>query len=293
MSHHHEAETMGSRLIITFGLNSLIAVVEIIGGFISGSLSLISDALHNFSDAVAVVISYIAIKLNERPRNERYTFGYKRAQIFAALINSSVLILISLYLLVEAYKRFVNPEPISGDVMLIVASIGLIANVTGTLLLRAGAKDNMNIRASYLHLLSDSLSSVGVIIGGTFIYFLNTYWIDPLITVLISLYILKESYAIVKEAAKISLMASPPNISIMEIKKRLEKLDGVLNIHHIHLWQLDEKHIHFEAHAEVPDLPVSETDKILKQIQKILKNEFEIEHVTVQFESTVCEEEKF
>ncbi len=292
MHHHHTEERINVRLLITFLLNIAITVAEIIGGIISGSLSLISDALHNFSDAVAVAISYVAIKLSARPRNERYTFGYKRAQIFAALLNSSVLILISLYLIVESYKRFLTPEAIKGDVMFGVALVGLTANVIGTLLLKKGADKNMNIRSSYLHLLSDAVSSVGVVLGGLAIYFFNIYWLDPLLTVLISLYILKESYSIIKEASKIALMASPPHISIAEIKERLSEIEDVKSIHHVHLWQMDEKQIHFEAHIEVPNITVNETKKILNEIQKTLKKEFGILHVTVQFESEECEEKE-
>jgi len=298
MPHSHHGHKEGgnrisdSRLFITMVMNLVITVAEIVGGVLSGSLSLISDALHNFSDAVAIIISYAAIKLGERPKNLRYTFGYKRAQIFAALLNSSVLILISLYLLVEAYKRFVNPEHVEGGIMLAVASVGLAANIAGTLLLRRGAEGDMNIRSSYLHLLSDALSSMGVILGGIFIYFFSAFWIDPLLTVLISLYILKESYTIVKEASKIGLMASPPNISLDTIKNRLEEIDEIINVHHGHLWQLDEKEVHFEAHVEVPNITVSRTNEILKKIEKILREEFGITHVTVQFEHNICEEKE-
>ena len=291
MGHHHEhaPPTSGVRLLITLLLNLLITVTEIVGGIISGSLSLISDALHNFSDGIAIVISYIAIRLNRRPKSVHYTFGLKRAQIIAAIINSSVLVIISLYLFYEAYHRFTAPEPIRGGLMIVVALIGLAANTIGTLLLRAGAKDNMNIRSAYLHLLSDAVSSVGVIIGGIAIYLWNIYWIDPLLTVLISLYIIKESYHILKEALDIVLMASPGGISIEEISEKLMRIDGINNIHHVHLWQMDEHNIHFEAHADIEDRPVSETDALLRRIEELLHKEYDINHVTIQFECDVCE----
>ena len=289
--HHHEhnTEVSGIRLLITILLNLIITVTEIIGGIISGSLSLISDALHNFSDGIAIVISYIAIRMNHKPKSVHYTFGLKRAQIIAAIINSSVLVVISLYLFYEAYQRFISPEPVKGGLMIIVALIGLLANVIGTILLRAGAKDNMNIRSAYLHLLSDAVSSVGVIIGGIAIWLWNIYWIDPLLTVLISIYILKESYHILKEALDIVLMASPENISIEDISSKITVMEGVKNIHHVHLWQMDENDIHFEAHADIEDCPVSETQKLLKKIEEVLHEEYEISHVTIQFECDVCE----
>jgi len=288
-NHSHSAPTSGTRLFITILLNFTITIAEIIGGIISGSLSLISDALHNFSDGIAVIISYIAIRLNRRPKDAKFTFGYKRAEIIAAVFNASVLIGISLYLFIEAYNRFANPEHVEGGLMTIVASVGLIANVIGTLLLKSGSKENMNIRAAYLHLLSDAVSSVGVIIGGIFIYFYNVYWIDPLLTVLISLYIIKESYVIVKEATEILMMAAPEGISLEKIDEVVKNIDDIDSIHHVHFWKVNENDIHFEAHVKVKDMKVSETEFILEKVEKLLHDEFDIGHVTLQFECTRCE----
>ena len=290
-SHHHShsTETSGTRLFITILLNFTITIVEIIGGIISGSLSLISDAMHNFSDGIAIIISYIAIRLNKKPKDYHFTFGYKRAEILAAVFNASILIGISLYLFFEAYNRFVSPEQIEGGTMIIVASIGLVANVVGTLLLKAGAKDNMNIRSAYLHLFSDAVSSIGVIIGGVFIYYYNIIWIDPLITVLISLYIIKESWEIVKEAIHILMMGAPEEISIKNIEEVLNDISGVDSIHHVHFWQVNEKDIHFEAHVKVNDMLVSKTEILIAEIEKVLLQKFNIGHVTLQFECDRCE----
>ena len=287
--HSHSPETSSTRLFITVVLNFVITIVEIIGGVISGSLSLISDALHNFSDGIAVIISYIAIRLNKKPKDYQFTFGYKRAEILAAVFNASVLIGISLYLFIEAYNRFVDPKPIEGGTMIIVASIGLAANIAGTLLLRSGAKGNMNIRSAYLHLFSDAVSSLGVIIGGVFIYYYEVYWIDPVITVLISLYIIKESWVIVKEAIHILMMGAPEKISIQKIEEVFNKIDGIESIHHVHIWQVNEKNIYFEAHVKVEDMMVSNTEVLLEKVEKILHDEFDIGHVTLQFECDRCE----
>lgn len=293
MSHSHQhspsAGTSGTRLLITVILNFTITITEIIGGIISGSLSLISDAMHNFSDGIAVIISYIAIKLNNKPKDYQFTFGYKRAEILAAVFNASVLVGVSLYLFFEAYSRFANPQPIKGGIMVIVASVGLAANVAGTLLLKSGAKDNMNIRSAYLHLFSDAVSSMGVIIGGLFIYFYNIYWIDPVITVSISLYIIKESWDIVKEAVHILMMGAPADISIEKIEKPLKEIDGIESIHHVHFWQVNEKDIHFETHVKVNDMMVSKTELLLEKVEKLLHDEFNIGHVTLQFECSRCE----
>jgi len=288
--HNHNGDISPIRLIITIILNFIISITEIIGGILSGSLSLISDALHNFSDGIAVIISYIAIKLNRKPKDYQYTFGYKRAEIIAAIFNASVLIGISLYLFFEAYNRFVNPQEIKGGMMIIVAGIGLVANVIGTLLLKPGSKNNMNIRSAYLHLLSDAISSMAVIIGGVFIFYYNIYWIDPILTVLISLYIIKESWQIVKDALTVLMMAAPANISLKEIEKSITDLEGIINVHHIHFWRINEKDIHFEAHIEVGDVLVSQTEKKIAEIEKLLHDRFEINHVTIQFESDRCAE---
>ncbi|RLD14634.1 cation transporter [candidate division KSB1 bacterium] len=289
--HHHEAgDTASWRLFLTMLLNFVITAVEIIGGIMSGSLSLISDALHNFSDGIAIIISYIAVRLNRRPKTAQYTFGLKRAEILAAIINSSALIIISFFLLKEAYERFTHPSSVSGGLMMGVAGIGLIANVAGTLLLRKGAKSSMNLRSVYLHLLSDAASSVAVILGGAAIYFYEIYWLDPVLTVLIALYILKESMQINKEALQVMLMASPEGISIEALSTTIKEIPGVNNVHHIHLWRLDEHDIHFEAHVEVDDMPVSAAEEILQKIQKRLLEKFNINHVTVQFEIDRCQE---
>jgi cobalt-zinc-cadmium efflux system protein len=291
MSHNHtSSDISGIRLLITMLLNFVITIAELIGGILSGSLSLISDALHNFSDGIAIIISYYAIRLNRKPVNNNFTFGFKRAEIIAAVFNASVLIGISIYLFIESYNRFVSPEEIEGSLMVIVASIGLVANVVGTLLLRTGAKDNMNIRSAYIHLLSDAVSSVAVIIGGLFIYFYNIYWIDPVLTVLISLYIIRESYSIVKEATLVLMMATPENISIQELEKSILQLDEIQNIHHVHLWRVNDKEIHFEAHINVDDMMVSTTESVLDKVEKLLDDKFHIHHVTLQFECNKCED---
>lgn len=292
MSHNHSHnsgnETSEKNLFITIALNFFITIAEVIGGFISGSLSLISDALHNFSDGIAIIITYIAMRLSKKPKTFKYTFGLKRAEIIAAIINASTLIIISFFLIKEAIERFYNPSPITGSLMLVVAALGLIANIAGTLLLKKGSANNLNIRAAYFHLLSDAVSSLAVIIGAVFIIFYKIYWIDPLLTILISVYILKETYEIVKEALDVIMMSSPEGIDLNELKILVESLNGVKNIHHIHLWKLNDNDTHFEAHIEVEDMAVSKTIEIQKQIEAELHDKYEINHTTLQFECDRC-----
>ena len=293
MSHNHShttnQETSEKSLFVTMALNFVITIAEVIGGFLSGSLSLISDALHNFSDGIALIITYVAIRLSKKPRTFKYTFGMKRAEILAAIINASTLIIISFFLIREAIGRFTHPSPITGNLMLIVASLGLVANVIGTLLLKKGSEDNINIRAAYFHLLSDAVSSLAVIIGAVFIIFYKIYWIDPILTIMISLYILKETYEIVKEALEVLMMSSPEGIDISELQKAIEAITQVKNIHHVHLWKLNDNDTHFEAHIEVGNISVCETTEIQKEIEQKLHDKYEINHTTLQFECNKCE----
>jgi cobalt-zinc-cadmium efflux system protein len=290
MSHQHDHTegTSEKNLFITMLLNFLITVVEIVGGIVSGSLSLLSDAFHNFSDGIAIIVSYIAIRLSKKPRTLKYTFGLKRAELLAAIINASTLIIISFFLIKEAIERFSNPTPITGNLMLIVAVVGLIANIVGTLLLKKGSQENINIRAAYFHLLSDAVSSLAVIIGAVFIMMFNITWIDPALTIMISLWILKETYEIVKESVEVLMMSTPPDIDINEVQRAIEAVPGVKNIHHVHLWKMNDSDIHFEAHIDVDDVPVSRTAAIRGAIEQCLHDTYDVNHTTLQFECDSC-----
>jgi cobalt-zinc-cadmium efflux system protein len=277
-------------LFITIGLNLFITVIQVVGGIISGSLSLISDAMHNLSDAAAIIITSISLRLSKKPKTTKYTFGLKRAEILAAVINSSTLIIISFFLIKEAIDRLNEPTQIAGSLMLIVAIVGFIPNVIGASLLKKGSEKNINIRAAYFHLVSDAISSVAIIIGAIFIITYKVYWIDPILTILIAFYILVETYKILKESVDILMMSNTEKINLDEIKLFVEKIPGVKNIHHIHLWKLNDNDTHFEAHIEVEDMKVSRTTEIQKIISKELHNRYEINHTTLQFECEVCGE---
>lgn len=287
-SHNHvDSNITGIKLLFIIILNFTTTAVQIIGGLAAGSLSLISDALHNFSDGVSIIISYLALNISRKNKDANKTFGYKRATILAALLNSSVLIVIAVFLFKEAYERFLNPQAIDGSLVIWVALAGLLANIIGVILLHKNAKGDMNLRASYLHLLSDSLSSVGVVIGGMLIYFFEIYWVDPLLTVLIALYVMTQSYKIVKKAVHILMQGVPENIDTEEIVKKLERIVGINNVHHVHVWSLDEKNLNFEAHITINDMLLSETSTIYNEIERVLEH-YEINHVTIQFECECC-----
>lgn len=291
--HEHNMQKEGGKLLFTVVLNFIITAAEIVGGIFANSLALISDAIHNLSDGIAILITYITYRISNKSTDYRHTFGYKRIQIIAALFNSVTLIAICIYLLYEAYSRFMNPEPIKSVPMFVVALIGLLANLLSVLLLRTHSKENLNIKAAYLHLIGDTLSSVAVIVGGVLIYFYRIYWIDPLITVLISLYIIKETYSVLYETYKILMQQTPASISIDKVVGALTDIREIKGVHHVHIWNLTDQEIYFEGHIDlVKDMQVSESQIILDKAQRKLKELFEIHHVTLQVEHNRCDDKQ-
>lgn len=273
-------------------LNFVISIAELIGGIVSGSLALFSDALHNLGDAFSTFIAWLASIISSRKSSPKRTFGFKRIEILAALLNSVILIGITLYLFAEAVERLKNPQEINSTVMLIVAAIGLVANIIAVFLLHRDAGHSLNVKAAYLHLIGDSLSSVVVIIGGILILFFDIYWIDPIITFFIGFYILYEAVKILNEAVKILMQNTPPDLDIQEIKHAIEEDQRVRNIHHIHAWSLTDQKTYFEAHVDIlEDLKISEINLIRNDIEKALKEKFDIDHTTLQFEFKSCDDE--
>jgi len=288
--HHHFKE---NNLIITMVLNFIITLVEVIGGLLSGSLSLLSDALHNFSDGISVIVTFIAIRLSRKENTLSNTFGYKRAEILAALFNSSFLIIISFLLFKEAYLRIQNPQVIESRMMIAVAFVGLAANTISVFLLKSGAKDNINIRSAYIHLFSDSLSSLGIIIGGILIYYFNISIIDPILTFIIGAYVLKEGFDILKKSTDILMEKIPAQINVLKIKEAVEKIPQVDNLHHVHIWQTNDKEFLFEGHIEVKeDISLSKVEKIRSDINFVLFDKFGINHTTLQIEYNCCKDKE-
>lgn len=278
-------------LLFSAALNFTITVVEVIGGLLSNSLALLSDALHNMGDTIAIFIAYLANLISKRRSTIKKTFGYKRIEILAALLNAIVLIVIVVYLFIEAYQRLQDPEPIKGLIMFIVAVVGFLANLISILLLKKHTRHNLNIKSAYLHLFADTISSVLVIITAILIYFFNLYWIDPLVTFLLGIYLLKETYGIIKETVNILMQSTPPGLDLKIVKDALETIPEIDNIHHIHAWNLNDQEIHFECHIELNnDLRISETEIIKKRIHDILLNNFGIAHITIQYGYRCCDD---
>ena len=278
--HHNHAHQHDGKLNFAVFINIILTIVQIIGGVLSGSLSLIADALHNLSDAGAILIAIFARKIARRPANSKMTFGFKRAEILGALINSTTLIIVGLYLIYEAINKFFNPQPIDGWIVVWIASIALIIDaVTAWLTYQSGAKNNLNLKAAFIHNMSDALASVAVIIAGSLIILYQWYIVDLLATIAISIYVIYHGYSLAKQTMIILMQAVPENIDIDEICDELESLVMVSKIWHLHVWQLDDKEIFLEASLEFTP---SNSQYDLNPIKDLLKDKYGIHHSTIE-----------
>jgi cobalt-zinc-cadmium efflux system protein len=281
---HHHGQLSGNRLLFSIVLNIIITASQIVGGFISGSLALISDAVHNLSDVISLIISYSANLLsNKRKQTLHQTFGFKRAEIIAAFINSSTLIIIAFFLAYEAIKRLSQPTEIATDLVIWLALIAILANGLSVLLLKKDADHNLNMRSAYLHLITDMLTSVAVLIGGILMKYYEIYWLDALLTILISIYLLYMSWNIFLDSLKILMLFAPKHLEIEEIQNEILAVPEIDNIHHVHIWQLNDHDVHFEAHIEFnKDIQLSDFDKICARVELILFEKFHINHSNLQ-----------
>jgi len=288
---HHHTGIKSENLLVAIFLNFTITIVEIYGGIVSNSYALLSDAMHNFGDTIAIFLAYLSNKISKRSPTLAKTFGFKRIEILAALINGIALIVICIFLLYGAFLRLKNPTPINGLMMVVVAIIGLVANFAAMALLKNDKEKNLNIKAAYLHLLADTLSSVAVIAGGILIFFFKIFWLDPIITLIISIYILKEAWYILKQSYLILLQATPDDLDLTKVKSAIETMQEIENVHHIHAWKLNDTQNHFECHVDLKhDYKISETEEILFKIKQLLKDDYNVIHTTIQFEYNSCDD---
>ena len=286
--HIDSIDSTGFRLLITLMLNFIIPVIQVIGGLYANSMALISDATHNFSDFIAVLISYVGYRVGQRGASAKHTFGYWRAEIMAALLNVAILVGASVYIVYEASQRLFNPETVTGFVVVWIAGVGVIGNGFSAWLLHKDAKHSLNIRGAFLHMVGDLLTSVAVVIGGMVLIFKPWYWLDPVLSLLIVCFILKNCWGILKEAGGILMNATPTGIDIEEVKETLEQISGVCGVHYLHVWNLSSSSIAFSCHIVVSDQPVSQTETLARTIRETLLNRFGIDHPVLQFETSQC-----
>ena len=281
--HIHKHEVKGNNLILSILLNLLITIAQFIGGIISGSLALISDALHNFSDVLSLVFSLVAHKLSRRKASLNNTFGYKRAELIAAFINAITLIIVAFFLIYEASSRLIHPEPIKSGLVIWLALLGIVVNGGSVLLLKKDSKHNLNMKSAYLHLLTDMMASVAVLVGGLLMKFYGWFWVDSVMTLLIASYLIYVSYDLIKSATKMLMLFTPDYINIKELVREVHKIKGVNKLHHIHIWHLNDEELHLEAHLDCSeDIKMSEFNILLEKIETVLYNEFKINHINIQ-----------
>ena len=284
MSGHSHAPGGGRRLWLAVGVNVLLTVAQIVGGILSGSLSLIADALHNFSDAVSLIIALVARKIARRPADDTMTFGYGRAEIVAALINYTTLIVIGLYLVYEAIVRFIEPQMIEGWLIVVIAGVALVVDLVTAALTYAMSKNSVNIRAAFLHNVADALGSIAVIVAGSLILVYDWMIVDPIVTLMIAGYILWQSFREIGPVIRLLMLGAPKDIDPPEILEALAKIDGIESAHHLHIWEIEEGRLSAEAHIVVTAAEWSEADRIKQAAKAMLEERFDVGHSTLEFE---------
>lgn len=283
---HHSHHESRLRLLIALLITSGFVVFEILAGIQSNSLALLSDALHNLTDALALGIAWFAIRITERAPHAGKTFGYHRAGILAALFNASTLIGIAGIIAFEAFNRIQAPEVVDWETLLGVGALALLVNATTAWLVGHGAKDDLNLHSAFLHLLGDVLSNLGAMAAGLGIYLTGLSWMDPLASVMIAFLILWNAWLIIRETLDILMESVPRDVPMTQVVARLLENEGVLGIHDLHIWSLTRSLRFISAHIEVSDRPVSQTEALKRALCECLESEFRISHATFQFEST-------
>jgi len=281
--HIQKKEISGKNLFFSILLNIIITLAQLVGGVLSGSLALLSDALHNFSDVISLIFSFIAHKLSRRKASTEQTFGLKRAELIAAFVNALSLIVIALFLGYEAVHRFFNPQPILSDLVIVLAVLGIVVNGLSVLLLKKDADHNLNMKSAYLHLFTDMMASFAVLIGGILMKYFGWFWVDSLLTLIISIYLIVVGYQLMLKAVKMLMLFTPEHINIKEIVAEVHQIEGVKALHHIHVWHLNEEELHLEAHLDCSEnITLSQFNDLLIQIEAVLYHKFNINHITLQ-----------
>ena len=282
-THHHHGDLKGRNLFISIVLNIGITIAQVLGGIWSGSLSLLSDALHNFSDVLSLIVSYIANRLTKKKASLQKTFGYKRAEILAAFINAGTLMIVAVLLMIEAIERFKNPQDIKSNLVIVLSIVALLGNGFSVLLLKKDANANMNMKSAYLHLFTDMMASVAVLIGGLLMSYYQWYWVDSVLTFAIAIYLVWMGFDLLKRSTKVLMLFTPETIPVQTIVNQINAFKSIKNVHHVHVWQLNEDEVHLEAHIDFhEDITLSQFDVILQDIEALVFKNYDINHVNIQ-----------
>lgn len=278
---HRRRERRG--LLLTLGTTFVILVAEIVGGVLSNSLALLADAGHMFSDALAILLAYLALTFAGRPATPNKTYGWHRLEILAALANGVTLVVISVFIVWEAWERMVDPPEVQTELMMVIAAIGLFANALGLVFL-SGHGHSLNVRGAFLHVLGDLLSSVGVLIGGAVMWWTGWRIVDPVVSVVIAVIIVLGAWRLLKEAVDVLLEGTPVGIDAREVARELTSIDGVRGVHDLHVWSLTSGVPAMSCHVAVRSELLSETAALLDRLRSLLRDRFDIEHATLQIE---------
>jgi len=289
-AHEHidETRTLDRRLIGTIALNALIVVAEVVGGLFSGSLALLSDAVHNLSDVVALIIAFVARRLGKRPPSRRHTYGLGRVEVMAALFNSATILVVGTLIIRSAVTRLLHPVPILSGVMLIVAVIGLAANLFSVLLLKGHSHGDLNMRAAMLHLLQDTLSSVAVVVAALLSAWKYGPYLDPIVSMLVVALVLLSGWRLLRDATRVLLEGTPDGLDIEALRQDVQQLVPGCDLHHVHVWELRPDQRILTAHLRVLDGPLSAMDGVLRQIRGRLQTVWGVSHSTLEVETIGC-----
>lgn len=273
----------GKNLYLTIILNLGITIAQVFGGIISGSLSLISDAVHNFTDVLTLIFSLFAHQMSKKKASLNQTFGYKRAEIMAAFLNAISLIVIAVFLIIEAVKKLFTSEIIASDWVIVLSLIGILVNGFSAYLLKKDASKNLNMESAYLHLFTDMMASIAVFFGGLMMKYYQLYWIDSVLTIAIAIYLIIVGIKLLIKSSQFLMLFTPKDIDIKEIIREVHKIYGINKLHHIHVWNLNEDELHLEAHLDcLENIKLSEFNELLDKIELVLYEKFGINHVNIQ-----------
>ena len=290
-NHSHLGEIANQttkRLMLSLTLTAAFVLVEVIAGIFGNSLALLTDAAHNFTDVIALGLSWYALKIAAKPANAGKTFGYHRVGILVALVNSTTLILIAVGIFYEAYHRFITPPEVDSVILISVGTLAFLINAITAWLVKDGSDHDLNLRSAFLHLMGDVMSTLGAVIAGVFIYFTKWNWLDPFVSVLIGLFILWNAWSILRQSIHILLESTPENIDIKEMVEKLHTIDGVRSVHDLHVWSINENLRMLSAHIVTDDISMRECSLIQQDINELLIHGYNIQHATLQIECEGC-----
>ena len=285
----HNYVSLGNKLKYGLLLSIVILIAEVIGGLVSNSLALLSDAGHVFSDIVALGLSWYGVRQAQRPSDHRMTFGYHRIGVIVAIVNAITIVIIAVIILYEAYNRFQQPPEVKSILMMSIAFVGLAANLLVTWWLRKDQHNNINVRSAFWHALGDALASIAVIVGGLIILITGQFWVDPLISVLIALIIVFAASNILKEGLRVILEATPKNIDVLAMIEVLKRIPGVKDVHDVHVWSITSEIHAMNGHVMVEDISIKQSGELRSSIEIIAREQFHIEHITLQVECEKCD----